>query len=262
MLFDETVQFSSKIFLKISALKPNKNFVLFLTHAYLRRVQFLRFIRKFDIVHFPKSYSNPQKCWKLEIWGSNLTELFWRKKQIIWLLAFGSVSELGMAFFAGSHTFGSDGPRYFFFIQKPQQNSYPGRCRAPIQPETDPGHDDYQTGGYVDLDAGLAGLVPTLASNPFRRRPNGEIVVRRLLEGSSSSWNSSVVRGFFAPLLALGLFEAQRESVAKKLQKRKRYVTLEKATGIFKLYSQGLKRAGIHSVVHSSPYSDIYIYSN
>ena len=148
----------------------------------------------------------------------------------------------------------------FFFIQKPQQNSYPGRCRAPIQPETDPGHDDYQTGGYVDLDAGLAGLVPTLASNPFRRRPNGEIVVRRLLEGSSSSWNSSVVRGFFAPLLALGLFEAQRESVAKKLQKRKRYVTLEKATGIFKLYSQGLKRAGIHSVVHSSPYSYIYLH--
>ena len=69
---------------------------------------------------------------------------------------------------------------------------------------------------------------------------------RRLLEGSSSSRNSSVVRGLCSPITNFGLFEAQRESVAKMLQKQNRYVTLKKATGIFKLYQQGLKRAGIY----------------
>ena len=106
-------------------------------------------------------------------------------------------------------------------LWKPQENPYPGRGGPPIQPETDPGHDDYQTGGYVDL-VGVAGLVPKFSVLPASA-----------LESRDSSPVSWVQEEFFcgkrvsySPITLLDLVESAKRK--RKLQRTKQVCHFKK----------------------------------
>ena len=167
-----------------------------------------KLIRKFDFIHFS------QLSWSKEMLGAFLLNI--------------SVGEKLIPF--------DSSPRFFCFrtfvagfltltvsaiLWKPQENPYPGRGGPPIQPETDPGHDDYQTGGYVDL-VGVAGLVPKFSVLPASA-----------LESRDSSPVSWVQEEFFcgkrvsySPITLLDLVESAKRK--RKLQRTKQVCHFKK----------------------------------
>ena len=183
---------------------------MFQSHAFIHMGKFgFRFIRKFDFIHFSQlSWADPKKCWELFFWT-----YLWGKIVSIWFLTSAFCFR---TFVAGFLTLTVSA-----ILWKPQENPYPGRGGPPIQPETDPGHDDYQTGGYVDL-VGVAGLVPKFSVLPASA-----------LESRDSSPVSWVQEEFFcgkrvsySPITLLDLVESAKRK--RKLQRTKQVCHFKK----------------------------------